>query len=575
MADALSILRDYNTTKKTIQEQDGHIIFGDFSWPKDVKTNYVIYGTGRDGNQKEYYTLESIYFLIKNIKLSHPLYVRHAAAEDIPVVRRPDRKDLLAYLNGEIATSNNIDKSAPLDITLQRPTKVKKAIPSQAAPSGGDEGSNSNEPVPKRSRFEDAQKNLRNRQRLVERLEGKVGDKSVTTEQIKSLSEAISVEKIAAMKAKFMARKRKTIQEVDEQGDFDQSKSGPTAFAANDEAIEDEDAASFDMTSEILSRERNWRTRSTVLQSAGKNFSKNVFSLLSSIKAKEEGRSSTTEKDITASASNTSTSTTTDAATKTSSSTRKPPTQVPGYSRYDQERFRGKEETLGFRIDTTGTYHDMSLKSVMEGAAAKKTSHGSQQSKSRSVPKPVPVAPRPKQSSSKPPKRVSRTPIIIIPAATTSLITLYNAKDILQDLKFVSTAQKKSEGMKRDNEVLIQRRKDNSGTTVPYRVIDNISKLQTHDDWERVVAVFVQGPAWQFKGWPWLLQDGSPVDIFSKIQAFHLKFVEQKLEPNVAKWNVHIMQLSETKRHMDRAALLKFWEVLDRYMVKNKPQLRF
>ena len=28
----------------------------------------------------------------------------------------------------------------------------------------------------------------------------------------------------------------------------------------------------------------------------------------------------------------------------------------------------------------------------------------------------------------------------------------------------------------------------------------------------RVVAVFVQGPAWQFKGWPYT----SPVDIFSK-----------------------------------------------------------
>jgi hypothetical protein len=33
------------------------------------------------------------------------------------------------------------------------------------------------------------------------------------------------------------------------------------------------------------------------------------------------------------------------------------------------------------------------------------------------------------------PKRVSRTPIIIIPAATTSLITMYNAKDVLQDLR--------------------------------------------------------------------------------------------------------------------------------------------
>ena len=45
--------------------------------------------------------------------------------------------------------------------------------------------------------------------------------------------------------------------------------------------------------------------------------------------------------------------------------TKKPSTQIAGYSRYDQERFGGKEETLGFRIDTMGSYHDMSLKSVM------------------------------------------------------------------------------------------------------------------------------------------------------------------------------------------------------------------
>lgn len=32
-------------------------------------------------------------------------------------------------------------------------------------------------------------------------------------------------------------------------------------------------------------------------------------------------------------------------------------------------------------------------------------------------------------------KRPSRTPIIIIPAASTSLISMYNAKDILQELK--------------------------------------------------------------------------------------------------------------------------------------------
>jgi parafibromin len=44
-------------------------------------------------------------------------------AENIPVARRPDRKDLLAYVNGETAASASIDKSAPLDI----PTQVKRA----------------------------------------------------------------------------------------------------------------------------------------------------------------------------------------------------------------------------------------------------------------------------------------------------------------------------------------------------------------------------------------------------------------------------------------------------------------
>lgn len=53
-------------------------------------------------------------------------------------------------------------------------------------------------------------------------------------------------------------------------------------------------------------------------------------------------------------------------------------------------------------------------------------------------------------------KRTSKTPIIIIPAATTSLITMINVKDILQDLKFVTNEEKKKQGTTRDNEVLLQ-----------------------------------------------------------------------------------------------------------------------
>lgn len=41
---------------------------------------------------------------------------------NVPVVRRPDRKDLLAYLNGETATSASIDKSSPLELPVAAPS---------------------------------------------------------------------------------------------------------------------------------------------------------------------------------------------------------------------------------------------------------------------------------------------------------------------------------------------------------------------------------------------------------------------------------------------------------------------
>lgn len=44
MADPLSLLRQYNVNKKEIIERESQIIFGEFSWPKNVKTNYLMYG---------------------------------------------------------------------------------------------------------------------------------------------------------------------------------------------------------------------------------------------------------------------------------------------------------------------------------------------------------------------------------------------------------------------------------------------------------------------------------------------------------------------------------------------------
>lgn len=556
MADVLSIIRQYNIEKKDILERDDQVIFGDFAWQKNAKTNYLIWGTGKDGIPKDYYTLDCILFLLKNVNLAHPLYVRQAAAANVPVVRRPDRKDLLAYLGGETNTSGSIDKSAPLEVSLQRPTQLKRTVEDK-----GDDQER------KKPRLEEAQVQ-RDKERLARKLDGPK-EATMLPEHLKasSLSEAMTLEKISAIRAKRLAKKRGTIKGDDEPG---------TGVLEQRSFID----AEVDVTRDIVSRERMCRTRTTILQSVGKQFAKNIFGILQSIKAREEGshRGGQHRREDRG-----------EGHHHHHHHTERPPQAAPtpvnkpahsvAYSRYDQERFRGKEETEGFKIDTMGSYHGMTLKSVTEGASSKKQNNP--QSSSQEKPSATPTNPSqtPNQSSSRPisdarpspghSKRTSKTPIIIIPAATTSLITMYNAKDILQDLKFVSTDQKKSQGMRRDNEVLLQKQKPGGGT-VPYKVIDNPLKLSP-DDWDRVVAVFVQGPAWQFKGWPW---GGNPVDIFDRIKAFHLKWGELPVDGNVKKWAVRVMDLDRQKRHLDRATLQLIWEDLDRYLAKHKPHLR-
>lgn len=138
----------------------------------------------------------------------------------------------------------------------------------------------------------------------------------------------------------------------------------------------------------------------------------------------------------------------------------------------------------------------MTLRSVTEGTDRGQKRPQSNQPPSKNsngVAKQIPPSIASNNTPNSGGKRPSRTPIIIISAAPKSLITMYNAKEILQDLRFVSTEEIKAKqaGMKRDNELLIQRRKE-GGLTVPYRVIDNPSKLGPQD-WDRVVAVFVMG----------------------------------------------------------------------------------
>lgn len=259
----------------------------------------------------------------------------------------------------------------------------------------------------KKARFEDTQVQ-KVKEQLAARLDVNKKEASVNIDNIKSLSDAMSVEKIAAIKAKRLANKRITIKRND----------NDDTMGTDLRAILDFDV---DSTKDIISRERQWRTRTTILQSSGKIFAKNIFAILQGIKAREEGRSRPQQAPV-----------------KLPEPPRlsRPTPQPAQYNRYDQERFnRQKEETEGFKIDTLGTYHGMSLKSVTEGNPQQKKPANMTSLPPGRPKELIPTAQARMIPPSNQNKRPSKTPIIIIPSAPTSLINMYNAKDILQDLR--------------------------------------------------------------------------------------------------------------------------------------------
>jgi hypothetical protein len=166
----------------------------------------------------------------------------------------------------------------------------------------------------------------------------------------------------------------------------------------------------------------------------------------------------------------------------------------------------------------------------------------------------------------------SAPPIIIVPSAITSLITTLNATDFLQESKYFSIEQKQKEGIVRESNVFLKRKMEGTEKRYfTYMITDNPAKF-TAQDWNRVVAVFVTGQAWQFKGWPEGYSD--PVKLFQKVSGVHLTWDDRPMNPTVSSWNCKILKINQFKRHLDAGAVNEFWAALDKFVYLNKPELK-
>lgn len=92
-------------------------------------------------------------------------------------------------------------------------------------------------------------------------------------------------------------------------------------------------------------------------------------------------------------------------------------------------------------------------------------------------------------------------PIILVPSAFQTLITIYNVKEFLEDGVFVQTDAKVKAGAAKPDCITVQKKFSRDRVVAAYEVRDKPSALKA-EDWDRVVAVFVLGKEWQFKDWP-------------------------------------------------------------------------
>lgn len=173
-------------------------------------------------------------------------------------------------------------------------------------------------------------------------------------------------------------------------------------------------------------------------------------------------------------------------------------------------------------------------------------------------------------------------PIIVVPSAASSLITLHNVKQFLEDGKFVRSADAQAASARAGSGVkperVVVQRNDKRGVPCSYVVVDDPSRLQLAD-WRRVSAVFALGPKWQIAGWDFgkpRPRPMGPADIFhpQRCRGYHLHYADEAPHENIGKWPVLPVSLDKNKRHLDAVAADKFWRDFDAYIASRKPEVQ-
>lgn len=154
-------------------------------------------------------------------------------------------------------------------------------------------------------------------------------------------------------------------------------------------------------------------------------------------------------------------------------------------------------------------------------------------------------------------------PIILLSPSASSLIRMPNVKSFLQDGQYQSPETASSTA---PNILHLQRLLPSIDNQKPLRFILVDSPDQFRPDyWNRVVAVFTTGQAWQFKNYKWQ----APAELFSHVMGVYVGWKGEMAPETVKGWGRGVLSVGLDKgnaRWRDREVVEEVWSAIEQRM---------
>lgn len=159
-----------------------------------------------------------------------------------------------------------------------------------------------------------------------------------------------------------------------------------------------------------------------------------------------------------------------------------------------------------------------------------------------------------------------KDPIILLSPSASALLNMTNVKPFLEEAQFIPMMK----GSGTANLQMITRNSPRLGH-FKFVVVDSVDRFTRPEYWDRVVAVFVTGQAWQFKQYLW----SDPNILFQKVAGFCLTFAGDPVPPAVQQWNVDIVPIDRNQRFRDREVSEMIWGKIEKWMIAKGWNPRF